>query len=224
VLVLSGGYPQPGWGALVEWRRDIRQFENLISRTITRLRDKDSTNKLNVFTEAAQSFHRWQDLRNRPAKLNVSSLEGEILTADKVESLMREAQTALQASEHRLVGDKIIAAMQGAQQVAWLNISDSSFQRLLDTLRTLLTAASLSAVSRRDLATEIEPKLAALIADPSLRETAFRNLSSDELKHALKACLDLRTKNVVRENESFQVWGSGFWLRYHQRLERTWLS
>src|SRR5262249_32797278 len=154
--------------------------------TIARLRENNSTNKLNVFTEARQSFHRWRSLRN-PPKLNVSLLESEILAADKVDSFIRGAQTALQAGEYRLVGEKIIAAMQGMPQAAWLNIRDDSLQSLLDAQRALVTAASLSAVSREVFATEIEPKAAALVADPSQRKSAFQNCSSDEIKHALKA-------------------------------------
>ena len=76
VLVLSGGYPQPGWGVLVEWRRrrDVPQFEDLIKYSIAQLREKNATKKLNVFTEARQSFRCWQSLRD-PPKLSVFSLE-----------------------------------------------------------------------------------------------------------------------------------------------------
>ena len=96
--------------------------------------------------------------------------------------------------------------MQGKPQAAWLNIQDNSLQPLLDMQHTLLTAASLSAMSRKIFATEIEPKLAALVADHSQTEATFRSCSSDEIKHALKACIYLRNKNVVGEKESFQAW------------------
>jgi hypothetical protein len=207
VLVLSGGYPQPGWGVLVEWRPDVRQFEHLIRRTIAQLRDLGSTNRLIIFTEAAQSFHLWQGLRNAPARPNLSSLASEILAAEKIRSFVQEARTALQAGQHHVFGQKVNAAVQEVRRADWLNIPNSSLQPLLDEQRTLLTAASLSAVSEEALVTEIEPKLAALVAgtDPH-RKTIFRNLPSDELRDALKALLYLRTSNALSENESFQVW------------------
>jgi hypothetical protein len=62
------------------------------------------------------------------------------------------------------------------------------------------------AVSSEVLAAEIEPKIDDLLADRNKREAAFRNLPSDELKHALKACLDLRSKCIVEEAGSFQAW------------------
>ena len=73
VLVLSGIYPQPGWGVLVEWR-NIPRFENLIERTIARLRAEASTNKLQIFTEAETSFHRWREVRYPPGNQKVSLL------------------------------------------------------------------------------------------------------------------------------------------------------
>lgn len=207
MLVLSGGYPQPGWGVLVEWhRQDMHRFEHLIERTTRQMRGEDSTNELNAFREAAQTFHRWRDSRAAPAKPNVSAMEGEILAAEKVENFLREAQAALQAGEYRLVGKRLIAAIQGTGQAAWLNIPEGSLQPLLDAQRTLLTAASVLAVSSEVLVTEIEPKIRDLLADSKKREAAFRNLPSDGVKHALKACLHLRSKGIVEASGSFQAW------------------
>lgn len=207
ILVLSGGYPQPGWGVLVEWRRrDIHRFEDLINRTIHEMRGEDSTHDLNVFKEAAQAFYHRRNLRAAPAKPNVSAMEGEILAAENIENFLREAQVALQAGEHRLVGEKLIAAIQGTGQSAWLKIPEVSLQSLLDEQRKLLTAASVLAVSGEIYAAEIEPHLQPLLADSSKREGAFRNLSSDAVKHALKACLHLRSKGIVEEGGSFEAW------------------
>ncbi|MEP6937636.1 MAG: hypothetical protein ABI871_06170 [Chthoniobacterales bacterium] len=220
VLVLSGGYPQPGWGVLVEWRRrDIHCFEDLIKRAIAQVkRDEKSTDKLSAFTKSAQAFHRLRDMQTAPVKASVSSLEGEIFAGENMELLMREAQTALESGKHRLIGEKIIAAIQGMRQAAWLETSESSLQALLDTQRRLLTAASIMAVSRDVLLTEIEPKLAELIADPSHRETAFRSLSSDAVKHALKACLHLRTKGALSEAQSFHSWAESTLAQVSPRL------
>ncbi len=208
VLVLSGGYPQPGWGVLVEWQEGgISRFEHLIGHTIERLRGDDPANDLRGFKDAAQAFHRWQSLR-RPGAPNVSAMEGEILAGEKIDQFLREAQAALNGGEYRLAGEKIIAAMQGAGQAAWLGIPNGKLQLLLETQRALLTAASILGVREETFAAEIEPQLEPLLTDPSKREAAFRNLSSEAVKHALKACLHLRTKGIVGEASSFREWAN----------------
>lgn len=204
VLVLSGGYPQPGWGVLVDWPGDGRRLEELIRRTIVILRDKNSS-KLEVFADARQRFRRWRNLRDAP-KLDVSLLDDEIHTAEKVESFVRGAQSSLQAGEYHRVGEKVIAAVHGTRHAAWLSIQDKLIQQLLEAQRTLEMAGSLAAVSKEVFAQEIKPKLAALATDPSHMEAAFRSFSSDERKRALTASIQLLKKNLVAEAENFQAW------------------
>lgn len=207
ILVLSGGYPQPGWGVLVEWpRQGTDLFEDLLRQTTRQVDSVDLPSKLHAFTEAAEAFHYWQNLRTEPAKQQMSTIEEEIHTAEIVDNLLHEAQTALSVDEHRLVGEKLIAAKQGMGHAAWWNIPEDTLQPLLDAQRTLLTAASVLAVSEEVLASEIEPKLQALLADPGKRNDAFRNLPSDTLKYALSACLHLRSERIVEDSDSFQAW------------------
>ena len=208
VLVLSGGYPQPGWGVLVEWReQDIRRFEHLVQHTIESLQEEATENPLRGFKEAAQAFHIWRNLR-RPESPNVSGIKHEIESGERPDQFLREAKLALEEGEHRLVGEKIIAAIQATSQAAWLEIPDDELQLLLDTQRKLLTATSVLAVPEETIITEIEPQLEPLLADRSQRESAFRNLSSDGVKHALKACLHLRTEGLVEESGSFVDWAN----------------
>jgi len=206
ILILSGGYPQPGWGVLVEWQeRDIRRFEHLIRHTIELLRGEDPSNDLHGFKEAAQAFHRLQSLR-RPLTPNVATLNLEILAGEKFDRFLREAQDALDGNEYRLTGEKIIAAMRGKGHTAWLEISEDDLQPLLDTQRKLLTAASVLGVPEETFISEVEPQLEPLLSEPEKRNTAFRNLSSDAVKHALKACLHLRSKGIIDETNSFYAW------------------
>jgi hypothetical protein len=165
VLVLSGGYPQPGWGVLVEWR-NARQFEDLISRTTAQLRTADSANRLQLFTEAAENFLRLQGLRKRPARPPIIiELVAEIAAAEKVESLIGEARAGLQADNYDLVSDKITAAVQRMQQ-AELNVPDSLLKPLSDVQKDLRIAGNLLAVSTEVFANEIEPKLTSLLERP----------------------------------------------------------
>ena len=219
VLVLSGGYPQPGWGVLVEWQEnDIHHFEDLIRRTLSSLGAEDAAEDLEGFKEATQAFHRWRNLRP-PASPDVSTMEKEILAGEKIDQFLREAQTALHAAEHKLVGERLLAAMQGIGQAAWLNLSSESLQSLLDTQRKLLTAACVLAVSEEIHATEIEPQLPALLADPGKRQDVFRNLSSESVKHALKACLYLRSKGIVDEADGVREWANQMLLNVPAPLE-----
>ncbi|MBX3733962.1 MAG: hypothetical protein KF791_15405 [Verrucomicrobiae bacterium] len=208
VLVLAGGYPQPGWGVLVEWRRrDIHRFEGLLRLTTGRLRNGESANELSVFKDAAASFHRWTETRDaRPAKLNVSSLETEIAGGEQIEVLMRDAESALQAGQHALVQQKVNATASAAKQAAWLGIEAATLREVEDLQQTFASAAFILALPAAVIAAEIEPKLDALVSDPSKRESVYKSLASQDLKHALRECLNLRRKGVVPIGENFSVW------------------
>ncbi len=207
VLVLSGAYPQPGWGVLVEWPQHPSPFERLIQESNTRLSHKaEFADALRVFSEAATSFHRWRSLRLAPEQPDLSSAEREILNVEEAAMALREAQASLEAKDYRLVGKKLVEAINGVQENAWLNVSDRTLRRLLDAERSLIAASSILAIPEEVLGNEIEPKLALLITNPSGREVAFKGLRSVELKHALSACLNLRDKHIVEEGQGFRSW------------------
>lgn len=209
ILILSGGYPQPGWGVLVEWRPNyIHRFEDLIRSTIHQMCGEDSTNDLNVFRNAAQAFYHRQNLRAAPAKPNVSAMKEEIIAAERIELLIREAQTALQTGAYQELSDKLIAAADLAKKATWLSIPECSVKALLDSKQNLLNASSVLALSNEVHETEIEPMIEALLADPSKRQAAFRNLRTNELKRALTACLHLRSEGFVEKTGSFQAWAN----------------
>lgn len=208
VLVLSGGYPQPGWGVLVEWQeRDIHRFEDLIGRTIHQMREANATDELSVFANARHAFRNWRQVNTAtPKKPDVSKLTNEIFTAQKVGVSLREAQAALEAGEYHEFSDKFDVAMEWKAKAAWLEIHESTFEYLLNSKQTLVSASSVLDVSGEVLATEIEPVLEVLLADPSARQTVFKNLQSTQSKRALTACLHLRSKGIVTDAGAFQDW------------------
>lgn len=58
LLILSGSYPQPGWGLLIE----IEQFnnlENIISHTI---KATFNENELNLYNETTNLYYRWREI------------------------------------------------------------------------------------------------------------------------------------------------------------------
>lgn len=208
MLVLSGGYPQPGWGVLVEWQeREIHRFEDLIRKTIHHLRDEHGDESLDVFTEAAQAFHRRGNLQ-RPATPNVSVLKEETLAAEKINSFLSDSQIALQSGDYGQLGAKLNDAAGLMQKVSGVSLTEDSLLTLLASPKTLANASSVLAVTSEILAAEIEPILPNLMADPSSRQHAFRNLPSHDLKRALTACLHLRSEGIVDEGDSFQDWAN----------------
>jgi hypothetical protein len=207
VLVLSGGYPQPGWGVLVEWQEEPFAFERLIRETNTRLSSEQRfADTLGVFAEAARTFHSWQNLRREPAQSDFSSGEAEMIGVEKAIGILSEVQMALQSKQYRLVGEKLVEGFQKVQKIPWLNLSDSDVTSLLDAQKSITTAASILAIPQEVLLSEIEPKLTFLITDPSKRNAAFKSLRTTELKDALSACLRLREKQLVGEGGDFRAW------------------
>ena len=208
LLVLAGGFPQPGWGVLVEWQRGgIHVFEDLIQRTINHLRNQHGNSDLDVFTEAAEAFHRKKNLL-RPDKPDMSVLEEEILVAVNIGGFLSDAQIALHSGDYPQLGEKLNAAVGSMQKASGLNLADDSMLTLLDSHKTLVNASSLLAVPSEVLAAEIEPIIPDLLADPSNRQTAFRKLPSNDLKRALTACLHLRSEGIVDEADGFQAWAN----------------
>jgi hypothetical protein len=210
VLVLSGGYPQPGWGVLVEWRREGRQvihaFEDLIRRTTSRLgRDRESAIKLTAFADAARAFQHWQDMQAAPAGRNVWPLETDIQYGEEAELRIREARAAMESGKHHVVIGKIRKA-RWRPQSPWPGTFRASPEKLLDAQRALLEAETIAAVPDEMLTTEIVPMLPASIADPNQREAALRSLPFGEKRDVLKACLRLRTSGIVGEQQDFRSW------------------
>lgn len=202
MLVLSGGYPQPGWGVLVEWQgRSVRQFEQLISQTIRHL----AGSELKVFKDTAEAFHRKRHL-HRPSTPDLSRLEREINAVQRIDTLLREAHEALQASEHLVVGEKIVAAVQAMKQATWLSITEDTLQALKEAGLKLTSAASLRALPEETFATEIAPHLEDLFVNPSKRQNAFSRLADKAQKEALKACLHLHSDNIFQGTAGFYDW------------------
>lgn len=208
VLLLSGGYPQPGWGVLVEWPSGgCTQFAKLIETTIAQLRQGSGGDQIETFSLAAESFHRWRTLRNAPAKPSLSTIENEILAAESIDDFLREAIGASQIHEYRQVAEKLTAAIDALGKAKWLEVPASSLQQVLDKQRNVQMAAAILEVSPADFSTHIEPKLPLLLAAPQNREAEFLTLPSRKMKDTLRACLHLRSSAIVPETETFHAWG-----------------
>jgi len=221
VLVLAGGYPQPGWGVLVEWRRrDIHRFEDLISRTTDRLRKTEQ--EIEAFKTAAASFHHWTETRDRrPTPPNLSDLEREIAEGEKLEALIREAEGALQTGQHVLVQQKANATVSAARHAVWLGIEAARLRELEDLQQAFASAAFILALPASVITAEIIPKVDLLVSDPSQRESVYKNLASQDLKHALRECLHLRQKAIVPADGNFLEWAEHTRSKVHPQLAQA---
>ena len=167
-----------------------------------------------VATDALEIAFRGRDraielghfLRKPTSKREVELLDAEVRAAEKIAEFIREAQTALEAGEYRLLGERMNATAQGVHQSAWLKIPDDSLQALLDTQKNLQLACHLSAIPREVLENEIEPRLATLITEPTKTKAVLKSLSNSKIKQALTSLLYLHHKDIVRQTQDFEPW------------------
>ncbi len=70
LVILSGSYPQPGWGVVLSGRVD-HKIEKIIGLLETEL-SLINEDKYAIFTDAAASYDEWQEIDNkRPSNINV---------------------------------------------------------------------------------------------------------------------------------------------------------
>lgn len=209
LLVFSGGYPQPGWGVLVEGILDVHLFERMISTVNERLAsDEQLGNELSVIAQAKECFRRWQHYQKQsPRGPDITVLEREMREGEKADSFLRDAQSALEKEDYPLAVTKLSEAVRVMQQAAgWLKISEPTVQLLSDNQKNLAAAVSILAVPADVLAAQVEPTLADLIAEPSKRQAAFKSLPTDELKDALKSCLFVRQRKIASDEDNERTW------------------
>lgn len=218
MLVLSGSYPQPGWGVLIEWPQHcgMNQFEKLIHaaiiEVIKRLPHEKPVIELGVFKEAVRCLRSWNDVRDQKPRLNVSALNDEIDAAERLRNLIREIQTALEASQNLLLTDlrqKIGDMRQAFAQAAWLGIEITTIDQIIELQQNFTRAALIQAVSAEDIEAKITPAANALGNTPTRQqlEATYKSLGrSSALKNALRECLHLRQTSVVETDGNFSKW------------------
>jgi hypothetical protein len=223
LFVLSGGYPQPGWGVLVDWRDNVQFFEGLIRSVSDSLAgDQEFIQGLSVFKKAAASFHDWRDFEHSlPPRPDFTTLEQEIVAADNVDRLLWAGQKELQRHDFRLAGEKFSAATNELRHAAWLELDGEALRSLGNSQKALTAAASLRAVPVDILDAEVVPRLVALIAGSTKPETAFRTSSSAEVKLALKAALYLHERGDAECGIKMWSWAEQYLADEPPRLEAS---
>jgi hypothetical protein len=72
LLVLSGAYPQPGWGVLLKWPDDVRSFDKLVTHTLSQL-PGGAVTQLSVFKVATEAYRHRFGSRSSPSNPNDST-------------------------------------------------------------------------------------------------------------------------------------------------------
>ena len=83
----------------------------------------------------------------------------------------------LEQANYYRAADTLSLVVRGVQRALWLEIPEQSVRQLENDRRILVDAASVLEVPQDVLASEVEPKLDGVIADPTTLEAAYRNLA-----------------------------------------------
>jgi hypothetical protein len=205
---LSGGYPQPGWGILIEGFRDVQSFERIVTTVNDTLTTSHHLGEdLRVIVSGKDCFRRWQEHQEHaPRKADLTTLECEIREGEKADAILRDVQAALEKAEHPRGSKKLSVAVRILQHAGWLRIPPGRIQNLSDSQKQLAAAVSILGVSADVLAEQLQPRLDDLITQPSKREAVFKALATGALREALRACLYLREQNMIGKGEDWRNW------------------
>jgi hypothetical protein len=204
VLVLSGGYPQPGWGLLIDWSHDVRAFDALIDRILTLISSRKQD--IRVFAQAADSFHRWEVSRRMPEGPDLGTLEREIENSERDLATVRDVKVALDSGDYLTAKKRLFGLLFRPPEVPKLEIAELLFRSLKDAQQRLHVAAEITSVSAVTIASEIEPQLARLIEAPSMKEEIFKQLPNEDAKRALRACRLAHEKLSEVPSQGFHSW------------------
>lgn len=210
LLILSGGYPQPGWGILAEGFTDAQSFEKIVTvvndvlATSSHLRDE-----LRVILNGKGCFRRWRHHQEHsPRKRDIGTLVHEIREGEKANAALRDTKAALEKGEHSKAARCLREAVRVLQEAEGFSIPPEKLQNLSDNQKLLAAAVFILGVSADILADQLQPRLHDLITQPNKREEVFKALATGQLKDALRACLYLRDQNIVGDGEDIWKWAT----------------
>lgn len=212
LLILSGGYPQPGWGVLVECphERGIDSLvKHLVDATINSLCADDAAGaRLDTFTEAAAGYHRWKEIQDAPVTMDMSSLPADILACEKIAALLSEGECALGELQFPVVARKLDSLRQAVGRAAGFRFDPVVVEKLESLFFVISCAASISSAPPGLIADVIGPRLNGWISDPREREAAYKEIGIGAAKDAMRACIKVRTKGLVDDGEDIVSWAA----------------
>ena len=206
MLVLSGGYPQPGWGLLVELSGGAESFGNMIRRSLAIL-DPDGAAevRLKPFTDAREHLIKFRRLKSMVEPIGDLGLSQLKQVFERWLSQLEPVKSLLLTGQHQKTLRKLGAVLATSKGD---NVS-GIFPELLSSLEEFMTllqgAFIIREVGPEALKTNVEPLLEDLIANASGITSAQNRLNGKE-KSALKECLKLRQLGLLAEGAGIATW------------------
>jgi len=206
LFVLSGAYPQPGWGVLLDvaHRFNSHDLENIINETLDRMRQAGTADSLEPLDHAARCFRRWQDSQVEPGAPDLSLIEKKIGEYELLVKIIRYLRDYM-SSGHYSEAYKAASDIQKISLIAGID-ENGSMPKTMKGLQLLAHAKVIIDTPTDQIRQLILPSLDACLADKKIKEEAYRSLSSQGLKDALRACLFAKEMNLVGDDSDVTAW------------------
>ncbi len=209
VLILSGAYPQPGWGVLISFKEHV-EIEEFLERTLNEIHFDIYT----VFRIATLAFKNWEESKNKmPIKPEVRVFVDKnkicIELVNQTESLLRDIETDNLNSFHYQTLKKISREIQIKEFSEKL---DPLFEKADD--KFIISVMILRAHKEmRD--TEINNTLFRFITEHNPKtNNLFKSESNEQLKKT--ASLLLKLEETEKPKENFIAWAENI---YNARID-----
>lgn len=208
LFVLSGAYPQPGWGVLIDHVGDAESLERLLANVLQNVRSRSDAFSLEVFEEASRAYYELQPLlTGEPVPPDLGIVEREIEELEQAREKLAAAYEAIEKRYYTETAWRLFAALGVLEKPASLNIPQEALDSLAAMQRKLNGARSILSVSPVELAT-FGPLIPELLSNSSGKAEAFRKLPNEQCKRALKAALWAIENGLVSEPTELWAWAS----------------
>lgn len=207
LLVLSAGYPQPGWGVLLNFPGEDR-FEQLVSRAMAQLVASSHHAALAAFGEARRLFRirrEAQDERPRDRSEDLAGFNKNIQLLESAFQSVQHGLDALRMKAFSLAAEHIGVAISHFSSPDWTDGKVPCHQ--LSRQQKLLDAAcSLAAIDDPNVIPLLESTIQELDAQHRPKGEVFRAITDNSAKRALAACLQLREEAIAGTVKECFAW------------------
>ena len=197
LMILSGAYPQPGWGVLID-RRSVEPLEELLNLVITKLRGRAGESTLNVFEDATHAYHRLREIvRAEPRASDVRDVDQTITSGQSARAKLAAAEKGFVSHSSDEVTIMLFTALGALQSAQRFGLDQNEVDTFADLHRKRNGARSILAVSDEKILA-LKSVISTLLTDPAKKADAFQRVETEDEKRALKASLYALENKLVR--------------------------
>jgi hypothetical protein len=208
LLILSAGYPQPGWGVLLNCP-GVDAFEEVLATAIQRFANSVHETALTPFDEAKKRFRALRRTeRSRPGDSSANgpaTLALQIQSRESVLDVVQQALDALHLKAFSVAADRIADAVPLLLPLQ-LPDKDSLIQEVSRNRKLLEAAERLAGLDDHAFVSRLESAVDDLDAQRRTKREVFSSLVVASGKQALAACLHLRDENVCDTVKECCAW------------------